>query len=834
MRRSAVPKEVVLSNSFDSPRRHRTVVIPLLILALILGGAPLWRAPAAAQTRPIVGNSLTLPPGARVLGRLPTSYPLHLIVGLAIRHADLLRAFLRARTAPGSPLARQTLSTAQFTDLFSPTPDDQRAIIAYLRARGLRVTRTYRDRLMLDVAGTAGQAMAAFNVHLVRYRDRHGSVYYANVEAPRLPTRLASLVTSIVGLRDDAPLRHAPQPQLTGSSSHIGPRAHAKQVPPPAASWLTPSQIQNAYDIAPIYSQVFTSTNGISVTAAITGLGQTIAIYELSPYNPSDIATYDAVFGITATMPVSIAVDGGATDPFGGNGTAEAAMDIELVQALAPGAQILVYNGPATPNGTDNVGADDTYKRIIDDGSAQILSTSWGQCEPDQLHDQPSDIYLLHDLFAEAVARGMTVVAASGDTGANDCVDGRPNPSVDYPASDPYVIGVGGTTLALDGAGNVIGETGWVGNGGSSGGGSSAVWPLPSWQTGPGVPVTATMRQVPDVAMNGGRGYAVWAGGAWSPVNGTSAGPPIWAAILALINQARYVAAAAAQGAPTPLACAVTPGLGDLHAALYGLAASPGSPPALRDITSGASNGVATPGPGWDAVTGLGVPDAYTLLRTLIALPSLAAPAPGPCPTSTPIPPPPSTATPIVPPVQTTPSAAQPTATPSVTTSATAHPSATRTPTPTGTLTRTPVPTATPSPNKKSGLVVVVTPGSIAGGGTITLRLHGAPGPKRTVTFELRYPGVKAQRLSRLTDAHGSTALRVRVPNLRLQGRALVVRLSATIHEGKKTLVGWTSFRVLPLKLPIRQGGQPSAPTGERQAPLESARSSKPAPRNEL
>ncbi len=782
-----------------------------MLLALCLGLVLIAHAgenPTTTLSRPIGGNGLTLPAGARVLGPLPTQRLLHLIVGLSPRHQDVLQAFLALRSRSDGPLAHQSLTAGQFADLFSPTAADQQTVVAYLRRHGLRVTRTYPDRLLLDVEGTVEQAEAAFGVRLVRYRDRQGVEHFANATVPSLPAPLANLVGSIVGLRDDAPFRHAPGP---GLAPH-GPRPRSllgamHDLPAPAADQLTPAQLQSAYDFTPIYSQVFSATSGMSVTAAITGSGQTVAIFELSNFNPGDIAAYDNYFGLSAPTPISIPVDGGPTNLFGWNGTDEAALDIEMVQAVAPGAQVLVYAGPGSPSGNNNQGADDAYAQMVNDGRAQVLSTSWGQCEPDQLLDQPPDIDLLHNLFAEAVARGMTVVASSSDYGANDCTDNQTNPSVDYPASDPYVIGVGGTILNP----SPTPETSWS----LSGGGTSIYFDRPSWQTGPGVPTPdlpgATRRLVPDVAMNAGRDYAVWAGGQWIRIRGTSAGPPIWAGLLALINQSRYVAAQV-QGAPTPLPCAVVPGLGDLHAPIYQLAATPPATPAFRDITSGEGNGIATPGHGWDAVTGWGVPDAYALLRALIALPALAAPTPGPCPTATPSVAPTATRTPLP-----TSQAGHPTATATQAIIQTVTPTRTlagRTPTPRSTTSATaaaPPPSATARASG-SALVFSSVPSKVLAGGMVTLQVRGARGPRRAVIFEYQFPGQRLQRVHSTTDKHGSASLRVRVPKQLpqvRQGHIVIARLHAIVQEGKTRRELWLNLSILP---PARSRGAGARP----------------------
>ncbi len=792
-------------------RTHRYVAaVFLLLLAPVLSpiAALTPRPPVALPMVAIVGMGVarTLPSHVRVLGPVPSDQPMRLVVGLAVRHGALLDGFLRARTRPSSPLYRHNLTPDGFTALFAPAASDQDALAAYLQRYGLRITRTYRDRLLLDVAGTSAQVSAAFGVSLARYRGAGGALSYANLTAPRLPADLAPLVTTVVGLRNDMALAHGPRPRLSiVAQARRGPTAPPRprsRVPAPPSGLLTPAQVQAAFDVTPIYSQTFTSTTGLSVTAPITGAGQTVALYELSPYNPSDIAAYDAAFGITATPPISVPVDGGAMDTFSGSGAAEAAYDIEMVQAIAPGAHIIVYSGPASPSGTSSVGADDAYARAVNDDRAQVLSTSWGQCEQAQQNDQPPDLTLLHNLFAQAVAEGMTVVAASGDNGSHDCLNGdgstdTSQQAVDYPASDPYVIAVGGTTLA-PGGGNV--ETGWA----DSGGGSSIAFPRPPWQTGPGLPAVsdASARLVPDVALNAGAPYAVWVNNSWYPVKGTSAGAPVWAALLALTNQARYVAATA-DGAPAPSSCAVLAGLGDIHGALYTL----GSTPAFTDVTDGPSNGIGMPGPGWDYVTGLGVPDAYLLLRALVATPALAPPNPGPCPSpaaATPTPQATATATAspvasVTPAITGAPTPVRPT--PSPTGSTTPSPTGSTTPSPTGSTTPSPTGSTTPSPTRgRTQLVVSVTPRRVRPGGLVLLEVRGAGGPGRSIVAELRYPHARSQQVKGTTNASGAAAIRVRVPRAFPSRHDISVSLRVTVRLLRgRVATGTTNFHVVSL-----------------------------------
>lgn len=628
--------------------------------------------------------AVQVPAGARLLGPLPASYPLHIIVGLAVLREALLDTFLQQRDRPGSPLYRRTLTPAQLADGFGIAAGDQDRLIAYLRSHGLRVTRTYANRLMLDVVGDAAHVAEAFGVGLVRYRDRRGRQYFVNTMVPRLPANLARLVQTVVGLRNDVRVWHAPL--KGGQPAGLGPRSAA-------SSPLTPLQVQGAYDVTPLYTNALPGTAGLTETVPVTGAGQTVAVYELSPFDPADIASYDAFYGLTGTAPIStVAVQGGADDAFGYAGRAEAALDIELVHAIAPGARVVVYSGSASPTSNDLTVADDTYARAVQDNIAQVLTTSWGQCEQDQLQSTDTingatspDLPLLHNLFAEAAAQGMTVVAASGDSGSNDCIESQYNPSVDYPASDPNVIGVGGTVLTADALGHRLDETGWPGGGG----GVSSQFARPAWQVGFGLPdpISQTMRLVPDVALDAGTSYSIMLSGSLHAGAGTSAGPPVWAGLLALINQARMARALLQQNI-LPGSCFVPTGLGTILPDLYRLNGST----AFHDITSGSSNGYGTPGPGWDAVTGLGSPDAFNLTQQLLAMPDLAPSLVSCTPTAT------STTGPAATDTATNTPLATATAMPSNTATATQAPSATPTtaaPTPSATSTIAPAATGT-------------------------------------------------------------------------------------------------------------------------------------------
>jgi kumamolisin len=316
----------------------------------------------------------------------------------------------------------------------------------------------------------------------------------------------------------------------------------------------------------------------------VTGANETIALIELGGgYDAAQISSYFAAQNIHRTGTLeAIAVDDASTaptdDPSGPDG--EVQLDIEVAGAVAPAANIAVYFGGNTSRAfldTVSAAVHDTQR------SPGIISISWGGPETGWA---AQDLDAMDQLFQTAATLGMTVCAASGDSGASD---GSPDGSltVDFPASSPHVLGCGGTRLPPQGA-----ETAWNDGpqGGASGGGYSGHFSRPEWQTGN----TQTGRGVPDVAGDAdpATGYTVAIDGESTTVGGTSAVAPLWGALIALINQS------------------IGSKVGFINATLYA------APTALTDITSGNNNGYSC-GPGWDPVTGLGTPKGEALLAAL-------------------------------------------------------------------------------------------------------------------------------------------------------------------------------------------------------------------------
>jgi hypothetical protein len=592
----------------------RMLAFSSLALA-ILGAGPARAAPVSVR----IGSAPRHPPGSRVLGALDGRARIQVTIALQPRDPVALAAYAAAVSAPGSAELRKYLSVAEFARRFGASAASVAAVRASLRAHGLRPGAPSANGLALSVSADAAAVARGFSTSFHRIALRGGATAYTNANAPRVDGSVAGDIQAIVGL--DSLLRFRPlglqrrsAPRASGVTPHVvtgGP------VPCPTATnaasgGYTADQIAAAYDFTGLYG------------AGDLGAGQTVGLYELESNLTGDISAYQTCYQTSASVSYT-KVDGGAGS---GAGSGEAALDIEDVIGLAPAANLRVYQGPNT-----DVGALDTYQMMVTDDQAKVISTSWGVCESNLA---PSDAAAEHTLFAEAAIQGQTVVAASGDSGAQDCSTSQSaatTPSVDDPGSQPFVTSVGGTTLTSLGPPPV--ESIWNNSLGAGGGGNSALWPMPAYQsaaapslgviTSSSAPASSCggtsgfCRQVPDVSADADpfTGYVVyWRGNgqpddsaAWSPTGGTSASAPTWGAMIALAN---------ASGA-----CAGRP-IGFANPALYQAAATDYSGD-FNDITAGNNDWTATNSGafaarvGYDQASGLGTPIAPALATTLCA-----------------------------------------------------------------------------------------------------------------------------------------------------------------------------------------------------------------------
>jgi hypothetical protein len=587
------------------------LALSAVVIAIPLA-APVGAAPAALR----LGSVPLVPKGAVPLGSLATSTVLTIDVALKPRDPAALAAYATAVSTPGSTLYRHYLPAGAFPQKFGPTSATIGSVTKWLRVQGLRPSAISADHLIFPVTATVGQLEQAFSINLVRYNLGH-RIAFSNTAAPLITGAVAGAVQGIIGLSNIYLAQH--QSILSASTKrlakpHTSPRVY-NAGPTPCTDAVDDGEDYDAYTanrLATAYS--FTSLYNESDL----GAGQRVALFELEPNETSDISAYESCYGISTSV-TYIEEDGGAGS---GYGSGEAALDIEDVAGLAPGVKIDVYQAP-----NSETGLIDNYTAIVDADTAKVVSTSWGLCEPLEVSEVISEE---NTLFEQAATQGQSVFAAAGDNGSEDCYesDGSTTLSVDDPASQPFVTGVGGTSLSAIGPPPT--QTVWNDESSSSegagGGGISSLWTMPSYQSGApgtlnvinsnssGTPCAAASgsycREVPDVTADADPydGYVVYFGGSWTAIGGTSAAAPLWAAFMALTNA----------GCTAPI--------GFANPTLYSVAGSSSYSSTFSDITSGnndytgSNDGLYPAGTAYDMASGLGSPNGSALPAALCSV----------------------------------------------------------------------------------------------------------------------------------------------------------------------------------------------------------------------
>jgi kumamolisin len=506
---------------------------------------------------PLKGSERIAMQGARVVA--PADPTERLEVTLLVRRRA--REEFRGRVADlasgksGAPF----LTREEFAARHGADAGDFAAVRAFAAAHGLSVVLEHAGRRTVVLSGTVAQFNAAFGVQLQHmqhascsYRGRTGSI--------QLPASLDGVVEAVLGLDS--------RPQ---AAAHFRVRPAAS-----AATSFTPTQIATLYGFP-----------------AGTGLGQCVALIELGGgFRPADLDAYFKGLAVNSPTVTAVSVDHAGNSPTGdANGPdGEVMLDIEVVGAIVPQATIAVYFAPNT-----DAGFLDAITTAIHDTTNKpaVISISWGGPESTWTSQAMT---AMDDAFQAAATMGITVCIASGDNGSSDGVaDGSDH--VDFPASSPFALACGGTRLSASPSA-ISGEVVWNdgANGGASGGGVSGFFAKPTWQsnlnavTTQGSRTPLTQRGVPDVAGDADpqTGYDIRVDGTNSVIGGTSAVAPLWAALLARLNQLSGKSA------------------GLINPKIYA------APSAFRDITSGNTGDFAAAA-GWDACTGLGSPNGAAL-----------------------------------------------------------------------------------------------------------------------------------------------------------------------------------------------------------------------------
>ncbi len=510
----------------------------------------------------VPGSERKSPEDTRVVGT-PDSAQL-IDVTVLLRRPKLLQP-----QATAAPLTRE-----QFEAEYGANPADVALVEAFAHDHDLTVVSVELARRSIVLSGGIGAMNEAFGTELKLYQGATGT-FRGRTGELLIPVALQDVVVGVFGLDNRPQARsHCVRQKLI-----VGPRAAGD-------TSYTPINIARLYNFP----------------SGATGAGQTVAIIELGGgYRAADLQAYFSKLGVRPAPNVTaVSVDGARNKPAGNPNSAdgEVLLDIEVVGSIAPAAKIAVYFAPNTDKGFLDAITTAIHDKVR---KPSVVSISWGGAESTWTNQS---LQGYDQAFQDASLLGVTVCCASGDDGSVDGqTDGKAH--VDFPSSSPHVLACGGTRLESTG-GKIQNEVVWNhGPGlGASGGGVSDFFPLPDFQKNATVPVSVNPthfqgRGVPDVSGDAdpATGYQIRVDGKDAVFGGTSAVAPLWAALIALMNQ--HLKAPA----------------GYLNPVIYGPLTG-GPIKGFRDIVSG-NNGAYTAGPGWDACTGLGSPDGTALQAAL-------------------------------------------------------------------------------------------------------------------------------------------------------------------------------------------------------------------------
>ena len=570
---------------------------------------------------------------------------MNIVFSRSAAQQSALDALVEAQQNPASPKFHQWLSPEEFGAQFGAADADIAKVQAWLQSQGFTVGEVSRDHTMITFSGAVSQIETAFATEM-HYFAKNGETHFAPASDVSLPAAIAPAVLSVGRLTDARPHSHMhPMP-----AEDIKANFTSNQT---GNHFVQPGDVAIIYDINAAYS------------AGYTGSGQSIVVIGQSAVTTADITNFQTAAGVPVRAPTLTLIPGTGTSVTKSGDWSESDLDLEYTSAIAKGATInFVYTGNASNSG----GAFYSLQYAIQNKLAPIISSSYGDCEI----DLGSSYYASAGAYLQqAAAQGQTVISASGDNGSTDCYQNtnlslanRQTLAVDWPASSQYVTAMGGTefTSAAIASGNstyftaasgsdvlvsaksYIPEQVWNDDSStatsSGGGGVSIFTPRPSWQTGiTGIPA-GTFRLLPDISLasspnNAGylycssdtstgitgscaNGFRDSSNSSLTVAGGTSFAAPIFAGMLAIINQRTNVGYA-----------------GLINPTLYALAADPTTyASAFHDITSGTNactSGTSICGTGtgttayaattgYDQATGLGSIDFYNLLQAWATL----------------------------------------------------------------------------------------------------------------------------------------------------------------------------------------------------------------------
>ena len=547
------------------------------------------------------------------LGSVDPSTQVSLGIVLPLKDQAGLEQYISQISSPLSKEYRNFLSAQQYSELYGPSSSEDISLSSYLASKGLTAALDKSNPDLMLVSGTAAIAEKALKVSIQSYK-LGGTIFYSATSGLQLPSEFSNIQT-IFGLTDYGN-NVAATPMIK-----VLDAINTTQTTTSNSVYYSPSELSQIYNSSLLLNQGY------------TGLGVTIAIVDAfgDPYIQQELNNFSSQFNLPKITVNQICVDTPCNFAEGitAGWNTEIALDVEWAHAMAPNAAINLYIGS-----NDTFPLYDAVQKAVNDGVNSIISMSWGS--PENSFGQSGAVApvfgknypWLDQVLQQAAAQGITAFASSGDWGAYDQSQGETSPygGAIYPATDPYVTAVGGTSLYMNttsgftqfpysnATGGYGAETAWSWSNladGATGGGYSTLFGTPQWQYGPGF--SGGARGVPDVSWDADPQTGVIvsvsngpsAGFSYFIVGGTSVGSPSWAGSFALIDQK----AGAKLGLITP--------------ALYSILNNPAEySKTFHDVTVG-NNNPDSAGVGWDPLTGIGSPNLGELANYLAPTGSL-------------------------------------------------------------------------------------------------------------------------------------------------------------------------------------------------------------------
>ncbi|KWA10513.1 protease pro-enzyme activation domain-containing protein [Burkholderia territorii] len=519
---------------------------------------------AAAQ----VGKLSALRATGNVVSAAPMSAtaPVHVALILKPNDEAGLHRFVHDARTPGSASFGAVLTSAQIAARYAPTADQVATVKAYLGSKGFTNINVAGNNMIVEADAPAGVISGVFQTTLVPVAMADGTRAHINTAPETVPDALGGVVQTVLGL-DTATRLH---PHFVRAS--MAARASATNTSPTTNAIMVG---HNPTEFPGIYSVGSASTAGNTTVGIIAEGNLTQPVIDLTTFETNNRLP---------AVPVSVINAGTPSADTSGN--VEWSLDSQTIVGMSGGVkQINFYVAPSFA-WSDMALA---INRAVTDNTARVVNMSIGGCE-NWAPTASMDV-----LFEMAVAQGQTFSVSTGDSGS--VAYGCSGTSVQYPASSPYVVAVGGTSLYTNGNGSYGGEMAWD----SGGGGSSGFEPIPTWQANVPQLKGRAFRGLPDLAFDAdpNSGAQIIVGGQLEILGGTSLSAPLFTATWARL-----------------LAGSCTTNLGFAAPTLYSAQAT--TPSIFRDITYG-SNGAYSAGSGWDFVTGWGTPVVTTLQSSICA-----------------------------------------------------------------------------------------------------------------------------------------------------------------------------------------------------------------------